>query len=427
MAWGQSSGASDLLAKAQGASSLCVLPFRSFGSEQCVALCDALRANRTLTELQASGHNIGQPGAEALGQLLGHPGCALRRLAIGHAGFGAEGVAALLRGLEDAACPLLALDLELKGLGATAAAVLDALLRRCSCLQQLKLSRNPLGRALPAAGLPATLVELELRDAAVSAEVIDALLDAAAALPALRLVDLSENALADEGCARVARLLALTAISRLKMRGCAVGGAGGEALVAAASAREARGAPLEKLDLSLNPQLCSCEGIGGFAACGVEELDLADCALPASAATALAAALTARGDAARLRTLVLRSNGIDSRGCVALLACASLHHVSLFNNPLGDDGEGVHAQEMVSAVSGSSVRTLDIGGCRLDEALVLSLLRTLAGGGAPRLQLLELMGNTCAEQSMQEARAALKEVRPTLDVAWKQRQNANAN
>ena len=97
MAWGkpQSSSptetASELIAKAHNTGSLVVLPMRTFGGQEMVALCDMLASNTTITELKASGKPIGAEGARAIGTLLASTDCSLRRLAVGDTNFGNEG------------------------------------------------------------------------------------------------------------------------------------------------------------------------------------------------------------------------------------------------------------------------------------------------------------------------------------------------
>jgi hypothetical protein len=98
MAWGATPQQGDeLLARAATQESLCIMPFRRFGADECVALCAGLPST-SLVELLASGHAIGEVGAAAVGQLLAQPS-ALRRLAIGDVCFGDAGAEALLLGL----------------------------------------------------------------------------------------------------------------------------------------------------------------------------------------------------------------------------------------------------------------------------------------------------------------------------------------
>ena len=60
MAWGTNApqGADDLLSKAQRGGSLCVMPFRRFGAEECAALCAGLPSTGVL-ELLASAERLG--------------------------------------------------------------------------------------------------------------------------------------------------------------------------------------------------------------------------------------------------------------------------------------------------------------------------------------------------------------------------------
>ena len=120
---------------------LVVLPMRAFGQDEMKSLCQLLTVEPAITELKASGKDIGHEGARALGVLLGNGRCALRRLAIGNSTFASDGgLHELLCGaLENAVsagespsrCPLRALDFAFKDLRASDVPDLSALLGRC--------------------------------------------------------------------------------------------------------------------------------------------------------------------------------------------------------------------------------------------------------------------------------------------------------
>ena len=112
MAWGKPSAdgnpAAELISKARSYPSLHILPFRAFGDAECVALFAALRGNRTLTELRASGHALGVVSLQALGALLASGDeCAIRHLAIGNASLGGAGVSLLCDALGDSRIAIL--------------------------------------------------------------------------------------------------------------------------------------------------------------------------------------------------------------------------------------------------------------------------------------------------------------------------------
>ena len=211
MAWGRppsgSSPAADLIAKAATNASLVVLPFRSFGDAECVALCAALRGNQTLTELKASGHKLQASGLHAVGELLGSGECGLCRLAIGDSSLGGRGVRSLCAGLlakdSSAVCKLHALDLSFKGLGKCNddAEALAELLVRCYQLRELDLSRNPLGpsgwRALfTMPGLGGTLGKLgavDLSDTMANDAALGELARLGCELPVLQSLSLARN------------------------------------------------------------------------------------------------------------------------------------------------------------------------------------------------------------------------------------------
>lgn len=276
MAWGAApgQGVDDLLTKAQrSGGSLCVMPFRRFGAEECVALCAGLPSTGVV-ELLASGHAIGEAGAAAVGRLLAQHS-ALRRLAIGDASFGDVGAEALLLGLGAAPCQLEALQLDFKGLGEPGARAVGALLCRAATLRELTLARNPLRHlgveALGEGLCAATALEtLDLSESLLDAGGVEALGRAASAggLQALRALLLSRNtALTDDGARALAALLpALPALRRCAVEECGVGAAGGAALGAAVAAARSQGrAALECLLLDGNPSL-GADPEGGAAA-----------------------------------------------------------------------------------------------------------------------------------------------------------------
>ena len=141
--------------------SLYILPGRSFGEAEALALARELEPNGSLEELYASGHALSLPGAEALGAAIArHP--ALRVLCLGDEKFGADGadgspaapLLSLARRLPENTS-LLTLDCERKGVGpATLAAMLPHLMQHRK-LTELKLGQNEFGcdgaRALAAA------------------------------------------------------------------------------------------------------------------------------------------------------------------------------------------------------------------------------------------------------------------------------------
>jgi len=275
MAWGKPSAdgnpAAELISKARTTPSLHILPFRAFGDAECVALFAALRGNRTLTELRASGHALGVVSLQALGALLASGDeCAIRHLAIGNASLGGAGVSLLCDALGDSHIALHTLDLGLKGLGAPDADALGRLLRHCPQLRHLELGRNPLG--VPGARVLATpgVLSLELEflglcDCALDGTALDALTTAATTattaagggfLRALRTLHVASNPSIGQSKigldAALGRLLgALPALTVLDAHACELGEGAAAALALAIASH---GCLLE-LQLANNPGL----------------------------------------------------------------------------------------------------------------------------------------------------------------------------
>jgi hypothetical protein len=279
MAWGKPSAdgnpAAELISKARTTPSLHILPFRAFGDAECVALFAALRGNRTLTELRASGHALGVVSLQALGALLASGDeCAIRHLAIGNASLGGAGVSLLCDALGDSHIALHTLDLGLKGLGAPDADALGRLLRHCPQLRHLELGRNPLGvlgaRVLATQGVLSLELEfLGLCDCALDGTALDALTTAATTattaagggiLRALRTLHVASNPSIGQSKmdpsggldAALGRLLgALPALTVLDAHACELGEGAAAALALAIASH---GCLLE-LQLANNPGL----------------------------------------------------------------------------------------------------------------------------------------------------------------------------
>ncbi len=133
--------------------SVYVLPGRTFGETQALALAREMELNSSLEELYASGHALGLAGAEALGAAIArHP--ALRVLCLGDETFGADGadgtpsaaLVALARQLPQNSS-LTTLDCEHKGIGPVTLAAILPHLTQHQRLAELKLGQNGFGCA----------------------------------------------------------------------------------------------------------------------------------------------------------------------------------------------------------------------------------------------------------------------------------------
>ena len=427
MAWGVPAPASapdDLLAKAQRSTTLCVMPFRRFGPDECAALCDGLADDSPLVELLASGHAIGEAGARAAGRLLARH-ATLRRLALGDALFGDAGVEALVAGLgEEPSCRLEVLLLDFKALGEPGARAVAALLERTAALRELTLARNPQllrgdgGVRAMAGGLraAAALEQLDLSETGlVGGGGVEQLSRAAqaGALRALRSLRLSRNALGPDGAAAVggALLPALPALRECWLEECALEASGAAALGTGAAAARGAGVPLEALHLDRNAaaasDAASVRALAAAAAAGLTTLHLGSCGLgDDEAADELGAA---RG----LTALDLHSNQLGARAAAALGRLGGLRSLRLFDNPMGDAA----ALGLVRGLGAASALTsLDLGGCRLSQPGTRALCdELLLEGVLPQLRCIELFGNECDADTI----TRLREARPALDVAWK--------
>ena len=128
-----------------------------------------------------------------------------------------------------------------------------------------------------------------------------------------------------------------------------------------------------------------------------------------------------------LTELDVRSNMIEACGARALLAIPTLRTLSLFDNPrLGQADEAGAALSGGLHAASASLASLDLGACALDHEQQLHAMATaLRAGAAPALSCLELFGNGNSlnerdDTCWRTALAALRSVRPSVDVAWKE-------
>ena len=459
MVWGVAPPALDvpaLLDRSRRSRSLHLMPSRKLDGAGCVKLCSALsEAPATLTELDLSGHDVGEDGAHAVGALLATAGCTIERLGLGSAAFGAGGVEALAAGVSSGSCALRSLDLEHRGLDAAGA---DALARLAHSalphLSSLTLSRNPLGDAglqpllelhsSGAAAAPLARVrELDVSDTQLGPVGAAALAEAAerGLLAALAVLRASANPIGDDGGAALAQLLLAGGgrLSHLSARECGIGPAGAASIGRAAGQRP----PPELLDLEARlrprgsaPPSSACQppllapqdngdigdagcealanGLGGGGGGGGAALDLrlGGCGCADGGAVAIGAA------GGCIAALSLPRSKLGPAGAAAVLGLQGLRRLSLFANPsVGGEAEAELGPVRTALCGASHLEELDLGACGLGDTRLLAALEDPSS--APRLQLIELHANPLESEACQAALAALRASRQGLDVAWR--------
>lgn len=301
--WFQNEAASDVFADQlrqddPKLKSLCLVPPKCFAEDDVEKICTGLEVNNHCRELLASGHSLSEVGCRRLAQMLRTNG-SLQLLSLGDSTLG-DRACLLFEGLAEN-LSLTSLDLEHKGLTATAGkALAQALKRRAELgaarLETLQLSRNgALGAAFADLAEAPAPRELLLCDASLDE-------DRAAAVGRWAARGVEEINLRDNnslGCDGLEQLLEALlpsrgsreapALRKLRLDGCAVGDDGLEALAAAL----ARGLELE-------------------------ELSLERCELTASGCEHLVRALRGR----RLQALSVRANVLGDASCELLAACS---------------------------------------------------------------------------------------------------------
>jgi len=400
--WGRKRGIEDLVAKvgANDASleSLHIMSTRKFDDQGAKSLCTALSKNTNLTELYASGHTLGFEGISEFSKLL-HGKTGLAYLSIGCSKFGGKGLQILSEGLANND-GLKSLNLEYKGLdcsdgsdGAEGVRALSAALRNNSALEELLLSRNPLGdegvsillRGL--SGSHSRLRSLVLSDVGVGMDGMLVLGRTLQTRPSLSSVDISNNGLVGAaGCAAFAAAGGFSNMAVLNISGCNIGNEGAS-MVARAVAQQgspstlklrnngitAKGAvelanalklsKIAELDLSNNrvgPHTAAL-----FAAMsGLKQLGLLGNRLGNEGCQTIAESIIFSTKPVTLEYLDLCGNGISDDGVVSICSifsaqqasCASFKTIVVGSNPIGQKGEDEIVETLINNPSLRFVR-----------------------------------------------------------------------
>lgn len=428
MVWGKAEprGVEDLVERLQEndpkLQSLTMLRGRRFGPEEVGQLCEALHANCVLQEFHASGHVMLPPSATRFAEMLAK-NASLRRIGLGNADFGDEGLEALAPGIA-ASISLQAIDLEHKGIGVKGAAALAKALEDSVSLKEIQLNRNPLGEeGLQTLANPCMrrIEVLELREVNLGDGDGRCLEDLFVHGESLRIVDLSNNSVVGQGVESLAKGLSHAhRLEELDLTGVGFGLSSSAGSVARALASLLR----------LKKVVCKGCKIGhlsgpAFASilhCGSSaplELDLSDNDLDAEAVQAVIASMD-NMEVVRSVSLALGGNRLEG-GCVSRLAAvtyAGLERLNLFDSAC----IGTSMDEVCTAIEKGGLpgmRSLDVGGCRIEMEQMELLFHTLKAGAMPSLSTLVVAANPATEHDRFEAALEnLRSMRTDLDVLW---------
>ncbi|KAA8492509.1 Ribonuclease inhibitor [Porphyridium purpureum] len=423
---------------------LLVLRSRNLSEHDITRLCDAMVHASHLRELNMAGTHLSPTALEALcsmlekntsievlnvgDETLGQPPVNLRRLA-----------AAVSANTNSA---LRVLDLENKGIDASGAQELAALLMNESCtLKSLNLSRNPVmvdGFAGLLGAGTFSLQKLQLAHCEISGQISVAdegdeygsLSTFQSSCPELVELDLRANAigtfpewlwsrLVDFLCRR------MPSLQRLWLAGCGLG----EERVASLVIHEAD--MLSRLvELDLDANVNAARGLMEswqstsreapvLAVLRVSGTELGDKDL-----LKLAARIGA-GNCKQLRTLAIKHNVVSSAGLFALLRAGQLHDIQAFHNPaIALDMLELVAREqheVDDALANTSVRVLDLGACGLGLSELDWLVNALCDDKLSNLIELGLGGNPGCSRDDEQWACLLRKAelaRPALHIVW---------
>mmetsp|Transcript_10232 Transcript_10232/g.62463 ORF Transcript_10232/g.62463 Transcript_10232/m.62463 type:complete len:445 (+) Transcript_10232:1541-2875(+) len=428
MVWGRAEprGVEDLVERLRNndpnLKSLTLLRGRRFGPEEVVQVCDALDANCVLQEFHASGHLLMPPSATRFAETLAKNVC-LRRIGLGNVELGDAGLEALAPGIA-ASTSLQAIDLEHKGIGCKGVAALAQALEDSPSLVEIQLNRNPIGQkgisclAKPCLG---RVQVLELREVDIGEGSGTCFEDLFLHGNSLRKVDLGKNTIVGSGVDFLARgLYRAKCLEELDLTEVGFGASHSAVSVAQA---------LASLPC-LQKVVCDGCKIGplvgpAFASvlhCRSSlplELDLSNNDVKEETVRAVVASLDSM-DVVRSTSIALGGNSLDAKSIITLASVtyAGLRSLNLFNTSSISDC----MEEFCTVIAGGGlqgVRSLDIGGCRMEFEQLELLFRTLMGGAMPSLLTLVVAANPGIEHDrFEDALEALRSKRTDIEVLW---------
>ncbi|XP_076971346.1 ribonuclease inhibitor [Tamandua tetradactyla] len=340
----------------------------------------------------------------------------LRCGALGNAGAGL-----VLRSLQDSPCAIRTLSLQDCGLTGAGCAALPAVLRALPTLRELNLSDNALGDAglrLLCEGLldaPCTLEKLKLESCGATSASCKELGSIVAAKDSLQELALGDNKLGDAGIAALCPAL-LSPSSRLKVLWlweCDVTAEGCRDLCRVLRAKES----LRELSVAGNElgdrgaQLL-CEGLRE-PSCQLESLWVKTCGLTAASCPHFAAVLTHNR---ALQELQMSSNKLGDAGVQQLCQSLSQPGTTLRVLWLGDCDVTDRGCAALAALllSSPSLRELDLSNNPMGDPGVLQLVQSLQQPGCAleQLVLYDIYWTAQADERL----SALEQSKPNLRI-----------
>jgi len=427
---------------------LVILPVKTFGDVELTRLATIISSgkNTHLKSISASGHAVSPSTLGLLGSALASQhGKNVREVAVGDENMKDEGVEAFCKPLLEAnGGGLESVDFAFKNISVVGAEIIGRTFGASRSIRRIDLYRNPnigdegmaafSSSAMRSDTCFSNLGYLDISECDVGAVGAKALVECLthgendSARSCLIDLQISKNPLGAESCLYLKELISRkkdrgSIVQKLSMKKCAIGDDGFSSLV---DAFKSSCQGFSSLDVAGNgiseaSALIFAEALklNSSNLQSLQELILADNSIGDESVLSIAKSLINAEEEGNssISVLDLSTTKCGINGAEALLKCASLKSLRIFNNNLAC--EGFEALTPLLVGGHPTLEHLDLGGNRAKESAVAALLGAIMIGNERDdsvLRTLELGGNKVGD-IVEELLKELNEVRPELDVA----------
>ena len=427
---------------------LVILPAKTFGDVELTRLATIISSgkNKNLKSISASGHAVSPSALALLGSALASQhGKNVREVAVGDENMKDEGVEAFCKPLLEAnGGSLERVDFAFKNISVVGAEIIGRTFGASQCIRCIDLYRNPnigdegmAAFSTSAMGSDNCFINLgyvDISECDVGAVGAKALVECLthgendSARSSLIEIQMSKNPLGAESCLYLKELISEkkdggSIVHKISMKRCSIGDDGFSSLV---DAFKSSCQGFSSLDVAGNGiteagALIFAEALklNSSNLQSLQELILADNSIGDESVLSIAKSLRNAEEEGNcsISILDLSTTKCGLNGAQALLKCASLKSLRLFNNNLAC--EGFEALTPLLIGGHPTLEHLDLGGNRAKESAVAALLGAIMIGNErdnSALRTLELGGNEVGEV-VEEILKELNQVLPELDVA----------